>query len=216
VTFDSITIWYFVALVVAVILHEISHGVVALWFGDDTARRAGRLTLNPVPHIDPFGSVILPLMGALAQIPVIAWAKPVPVNPARLRDQRRDMLLVSLAGPFTNFTLAIVSAFFARAMYQRWEAPGTFFELGDLPLLVLLPMLFAVVNMFLGVFNLLPIPPLDGASMIERFLPESWLPGWYRFRQYGILVLFLIVFLTDIPSRVINPFVNEIYEFVLT
>jgi Zn-dependent protease len=215
VTFDSITIWYFVALVVAVILHEISHGVVALFFGDDTARRAGRLTLNPVPHIDPFGSIILPLLGALSHIPVIAWAKPVPVNPARLRDQRRDMLLVSLAGPFTNFALAVGSAIFARAMFQRWDAPLIVTVPDDLPIVVLLPLLFAVVNMFLGVFNLLPIPPLDGASIIERFLPENWLPGWYRFRQYGILILFLIVFVTDIPTRVISPFVNNIYEFVL-
>jgi Zn-dependent protease len=189
--------------------------VVALYFGDDTARRAGRLTLNPVPHIDPFGSIILPLLGALSHVPVIAWAKPVPVNPARLRNQRRDMLFVSLAGPFTNFMLAAVSALGARYAFHQVGAPLVF-RLEDLPLSVLLPLLFAVVNMFLGVFNLLPIPPLDGASIIERFLPQSWLPGWYRFRQYGILILFLIIFVTDIPSRVINPFVNHIYEFVLT
>jgi Zn-dependent protease len=216
VTFDSITIWYFVALVVAVILHEISHGVVALFFGDDTARRAGRLTLNPVPHIDPFGSIILPLLGALSQIPVIAWAKPVPVNPTRLRNQRRDMLFVSLAGPFTNFGLAIIAAVFARVMYQRWDAPPVFRVPDDLPLLVLLPLLFAIVNMFLGVFNLLPIPPLDGASIIERFLPREWLPGWYRFRQYGILILIVVVFATNIPDRVITPFVREISDFVLS
>src|SRR5262245_39269310 len=160
------TVWYFVALVVAVILHEISHGVVALYFGDDTARRAGRLTLNPVPHIDPFGSIILPVMGALAHIPVIAWAKPVPVNPARLKDQRRDMLFVSLAGPFTNFGLAVISAIVARAMFHQWNAPPIVTIPDDLPLFVLFPLLFAIVNVFLGLFNLLPIPPLDGASII--------------------------------------------------
>ena len=89
---------FFVCLVAAVILHEVSHGVVAWWFGDDTARRAGRLTLNPVPHIDPFGSLILPAMGALVGLPVLAWAKPVPVDPSKLRDPRRDSLYVSLAG----------------------------------------------------------------------------------------------------------------------
>src|SRR5579862_8712004 len=99
---DQLTFIYFFALVAAIILHEISHGVVALCFGDDTARRAGRLTLNPIPHIDPFGSIILPAMGALAGVPVIGWAKPVPVNPNRLRNSRRDMLLVSLAGATTN------------------------------------------------------------------------------------------------------------------
>src|SRR4051794_13090953 len=115
---DQATVIYFVALVVAIILHEISHGVVALFFGDDTARRAGRLTLNPVPHIDPFGSIILPAMGALAGIPVIGWAKPVPVNPSRLRNQRRDMLFVSLAGPVTNLLLMFAAAFVARSLYQ--------------------------------------------------------------------------------------------------
>src|SRR5256712_1512660 len=98
---DRVTIVFFVALVASIILHEISHGVVALWFGDDTAKRAGRLTLNPIPHLDPFGSIILPAMGAITGLPIIGFAKPVPVNPARLRHPRRDILFVSLAGPFT-------------------------------------------------------------------------------------------------------------------
>src|SRR5213596_149092 len=115
---DRATIIFFVALVASIILHEISHGVIALWFGDDTARRAGRLTLNPVPHIDPFGSLILPALGALANIPVIGWAKPVPVNPSRLRNSRCDMLFVSLAGPATNLILMLVAAYIARALYN--------------------------------------------------------------------------------------------------
>src|SRR5712691_13232248 len=114
---DRFTLIYFGALVVAIILHEIAHGVVALWFGDDTARRAGRLTLNPVPHIDPFGSIILPALGALAHVPVIGWAKPVPVNPNRLRS-RRDMLLVSLAGPATNLSLMLIAAVVARVLFK--------------------------------------------------------------------------------------------------
>ena len=109
---------FFGCLVVAVILHEISHGVVALWFGDRTAKEAGRLTLNPIPHIDPFGSIIMPAFGAILGIPVIAWAKPVPVNPSRMRRPRRDMLWVSLAGPATNFLLMIVAALAARAAYH--------------------------------------------------------------------------------------------------
>src|SRR3954467_6159070 len=109
------TIVFFVALVVSIILHEISHGIVALWFGDDTAKRAGRLTLNPIPHIDPFGSIVLPALGGLTGVPVIGWAKPVPGNPANLRNTRRDMLVVSLAGPGTNFALAAVAAVVARS-----------------------------------------------------------------------------------------------------
>lgn len=215
-SFDHVTVLYFVALVVAVILHEISHGIVALWFGDDTAKRAGRLTLNPLPHIDPVGSVIFPALGALAHIPVIAWAKPVPVNPARLRDQRRDMLIVSLAGPTTNFLLAIGAAFFARSAYRHTGALPVF-SLGELPLVVLLPLLFAIVNVFLGVFNFLPIPPLDGSAIVERVMPKEWLPGWYRFRQYGILILFLLVFSFSgvLSNRVFDPILVHLYRFVL-
>lgn len=201
---DRVTVIYFVALIVAVILHEIAHGVVALWFGDDTAKRAGRLTLNPVPHIDPLGSIILPALVALAHIPGIAWAKPVPVNPARLRHQRRDMLFVSLAGPAMNFLLASVAAVATRAMVRA----------GDTGIVVDFVWYFAVVNLFLGVFNFLPIPPLDGAALIERVLPREWLPGWYRFRQYGFLVLFLLVFATGFPSRVFQPFLDHLRHFV--
>jgi Zn-dependent protease len=213
VSLDRVTVYYFVALIIAVILHEISHGVVALWFGDDTAKRAGRLTLNPVPHIDPFGSIIMPALGALAHVPVIAWAKPVPVNPNRLRNRRRDMLFVSLAGPTTNFVLAAASAVVARALYQPTGANVIY--INDLPVNVLLPLSFAAVNLFLGVFNFLPIPPLDGASLIERVLPERWLPGWYKFRPYGILVLFILVFSTPILDKVFRPFLDHLYSFVL-
>jgi len=213
VSLDRVTVYYFVALIIAVILHEISHGVVALWFGDDTAKRAGRLTLNPVPHIDPFGSIIMPALGALAHVPVIAWAKPVPVNPRRLRNSRRDMLFVSLAGPTTNFVLAAASALVARALYQPTGANVIF--INDLPVNVLLPLSFAAVNLFLGVFNFLPIPPLDGASLIERVLPEQWLPGWYKFRPYGIFVLFILVFSTPILDNIFRPFLDHLYSFVL-
>jgi Zn-dependent protease len=214
VDIDRITILYFVALIVAVILHEISHGVVALWFGDDTARRAGRLTLNPVPHIDPFGSILMPAIGALTGVPVIAWAKPVPVNPNRLRNSRRDMLYVSLAGPTTNLTLMVISAIVARMLYDPSGASTIFFD--TLPLGVQVALVFALVNLFLGIFNLLPIPPLDGASLIERVLPPNWLPGWHRFRPYGILVLFALVFWTGFLSRIIEPFQDRLFEFILT
>jgi Zn-dependent protease len=204
---------FFGCLVVAVILHEVSHGLVAYWFGDDTARRAGRLTLNPVPHLDPFGSVILPAMGALTGLPVLAWAKPVPVNPARLRDPRRHLLLVSLAGPATNFVLMFASAFAARAVFDPASVPRVF-GFSDLPLDVQILFSFALVNLFLGVFNLLPIPPLDGAALIERVLPANWLPAWYRFRPYGFLVLFLLVFATGFAGRVLEPFADELVDFV--
>jgi Zn-dependent protease len=207
---DHVTVIWFAALVVAIILHEISHGVVAYAFGDNTAKEAGRLTLNPIPHIDPFGSIFLPVLGALTHAPVIGWAKPVPVNPARLHNQRRDMLIVSLAGPTTNFALAFVAAVVARTQFH---VSGSFF-IRDLPAPVLVPLLFAEVNLFLGVFNFLPIPPLDGAALIERVLPREWLPGWYKFRPFGILVLFLLVFQTHLLGNLFQPFLDHLYRFV--
>ncbi len=202
---------FFGCLVVAVILHEISHGVVALWFGDRTAKEAGRLTLNPIPHIDPFGSIIMPAFGAILGIPVIAWAKPVPVNPGRMRRPRRDMLWVSLAGPATNFLLMIVAALAARAAYHSVD-PVNYID--QLPLGIQILFSFALVNLFLGLFNLLPIPPLDGSSLIERVLPEAWLPHWYRFRPYGFLVLFLLVFSTGVISEFLEPFERWLIRFV--
>jgi Zn-dependent protease len=213
---DRETVVFFVALVASIILHEISHGVVALWFGDDTAKRAGRLTLNPVPHIDPFGSIILPALGALAHVPVIGWAKPVPVNPSRLRS-RRDMLLVSLAGPATNLSLMLIAAVAARILYKPTplaRVTGQVF-ISDLSLPVLIALVVAEVNLFLGVLNLLPIPPLDGSALLERVMPRNWLPGWYRFRPYGILVLFGLVFWVGL-GPVFKPFIDRLHEFILT
>ncbi len=210
---EQSAIW-FGCLIVAVILHEISHGVVALWFGDHTAKDAGRLTLNPIPHIDPFGSIILPAMGALTGIPVIAWAKPVPVDPSKMRNPRRDMLWVGLVGPFSNFVMMFIAAIAAKSLYPTPVARfGTIYA-EDQPLGFRILLSFAVVNLFLGVFNLLPIPPLDGSSLLERVLPERYLPSWYKFRPYGILVLFALVFWTGIFTTITQPFVDRLYEFV--
>jgi Zn-dependent protease len=206
----------FFCLVTAIILHEISHGVVALWCGDDTAKRAGRLTLNPVPHIDPFGSLILPAMGALAGLPIIGYAKPVPVNAALLRRPRRDMVLVSLAGPTTNFLLMAIAALGARFLVNGGRGLGGTLDASTSDLLVEIVFYFAVVNLLLGLFNLLPIPPLDGSALVERMLPGHWLPNWYRFRPYGLAVIFVLVFFTGIVSTIITPFYDALYNFVVS
>lgn len=205
------TLIYFGCLIVAVILHEISHGVVALWFGDPTAKDAGRLTLNPVPHVDLFGTIILPAMAALVNFPVFGYAKPVPVNPNRLHKPRRDMFYVSLAGPALNLTLMVVAALVARGMYQNGP-PVFFYE--DLPVGTQIVFSFALVNMLLGVFNLLPIPPLDGSALLERVLPAQWLPSWYKFRPYGLLIIFVLVFMTGALSRLLNPLQDRLFDFV--
>jgi Zn-dependent protease len=205
----------FGCLVVAIILHEVSHGVVASWFGDDTAKQAGRLTLNPLPHIDPFGSLILPAMGALAGLPIFGYAKPVPVDPQRLRHPRRDIIFVSLAGPATNLTLMAIAAVVARAIYSSGGVvPGTI-DQSTSNLILEIVFYFALVNMLLGLFNLLPIPPLDGSALLERLLPAAWLPGWYRFRPYGLLLLLGLVFFTGVVGTVVQPFLDALRNFVI-
>jgi Zn-dependent protease len=208
---------FYGCLFVAVILHEISHGVVALFYGDDTAKRAGRLTLNPIPHIDPMGSIILPAMAVLANLPVLGWAKPVPVNPARLRNPRRDMLIVGLAGPLTNFGLMLAAAIPAKIVLAGTypgACTGTLIDprvslLGDILAS------FAVVNLLLGLFNLLPIPPLDGSSLIERVLPARYLHTWWKIRPFGFLVLFLGLFYFNFFGRILSPFLTDLCRYLV-
>jgi len=180
-------------LIPAIILHEVSHGVVALAFGDDTAKRAGRLTLNPIAHVDPVGSVALPLLLAVAGAPVFGWAKPVPVNPRNLRNPRQQTLLVSLAGPATNIVLAVGAAVVLRGATHS-----------SLP--IDLAVQFGIINVVLATFNLIPIPPLDGSAVIERFLPATWWPGWLRLRQYSLAILFVILFL--LPGNYLSHLFN--------
>lgn len=175
---------FFVALVPSIIAHEVSHGVVALWLGDDTAKRAGRLTANPVRHIDPFGSLILPAVLLLAGLPAFGYARPVPVNLSRLRHPRNGSLLVALAGPLTNFLLAALAAVairFGVPNGPRW-AIEILAALGE-------------VNVYLGVFNLIPIPPLDGSAVLERLLPVRWWPGYLRIRPYALVAVLAVVLL---------------------
>jgi len=200
-------------LISAIILHEIAHGLVALWCGDDTARKAGRLTLNPAPHIDLFGSIIVPAMGALSGIAVIGWAKPVPINPSRMKNPRRDSLIVGLAGPASNIALMAISAVVARTWFQSLSTPVWSFD--QLPLGIRVITTFAVINLFLAIFNLLPIPPLDGSALIERALPAGWLPTWWRIRPYGMLILFLVVFMTNIFGQIVAPFEESLFRFIL-
>jgi Zn-dependent protease len=189
------TLILFGCLVVAVILHEISHGVAAFWFGDDTAKRAGRLTLNPVPHIDPFGSIILPAMGALAGLPIFGYAKPVPVNASRMRHPRRDIVFVSLAGPACNLTLMAVAAVTTRWLLHGGSGLASTFDGHNTNLLVEIVFYFALVNLLLGLFNLLPIPPLDGSRVMTWLLPASLREPYRGLERFGLLIVIgLLVF----------------------
>lgn len=188
--------WGQVALVVAVlvpsvILHEVSHGVVALWYGDDTAKEAGRLTLNPLRHVDPFGTVILPAMLALGGLGAFGYAKPVPVQPSRLRNPRQHSLYVSLVGPAVNVALALVAVVVYRTFYEVERFGGGIAIEQSLGARIVF--FFGFINVILAVFNLLPIPPLDGSAMIERVLPASWWPAWHKLRTWSMGLLLVIV-----------------------
>jgi Zn-dependent protease len=198
---NSTTLLLIAVVVPSIILHEVSHGAVALLFGDDTARRAGRLTLNPIKHIDPFGTLILPAILALSGFGVFGYAKPVPVNTRRMRNPRNDGLVVSLAGPLVNVSLALLSIVWLRVVRHP-----LFLSTSSGPLLDRAVLLFGYVNVLLAVFNLLPIPPLDGSAIVERILPRTWWPGWQRLRQYAMPALIIIVLLAPgVLTRVFDP-----------
>jgi len=175
----------------AIIAHEVMHGVVALRLGDDTALRAGRLTLNPISHIDLFGTIILPFGLYLFGLPVLGYAKPVPVDFRVLRGGRTGMLKVAAAGPLTNFVLAIVSGLLLRAMPTFMHG-----ALGPTVALPLARMLQAsvIVNVELGVFNLFPVLPLDGGRVLFSVLPIPAARAYARTERYGFLILMLLLY----------------------
>jgi len=180
----------FCCIVPSIILHEISHGLVANAFGDDTAKRAGRLTLNPVVHVDPVGTLIVPALLSLSSVGVIGWAKPVPVNVGRLRSPRNQGVLVSLAGPATNAALAaIFGLIFVHFVRAGVLSSGTFSVGAQIVFYA------SLVNVGLCAFNLIPVPPLDGSVVLERMIPSRWWPTYLRYRQYTMPVLIGLVVL---------------------
>jgi len=177
------TIFSLIVLLFSIILHEVAHGSMALRLGDNTAKYAGRLTLNPLKHIDLFGTIILPALLVLTRSPfVIGWAKPVPVNPYNLRDPKWGMLKVSLAGPSANFFLAIIFSIFIRFI----ALPET------------MSMLFGLIviyNFAWALFNLLPIPPFDGSHILFTFLPPQFDSLKMFLQKYGLFILLALLFL---------------------
>lgn len=196
-------------LIMAIVFHEVAHGYVARRLGDPTASELGRLTLNPLRHVDPVGTVILPGMLALAHMPVFGWAKPVPVVPRRLRNPRRDMMLVALAGPGSNLILAALGAL-ALGLLVRLADPA---QPGPVIRFIALNLAnFLSVNVFLALFNLLPIPPFDGSHVVEGLLPRPAAAAYARVRRTGfVLVLLLLVVLPqlvpgfDPVGRLVGP-----------
>jgi Zn-dependent protease len=171
-----------VPFLMAITFHEYAHGYVAFRLGDPTAKNEGRLTLNPIKHLDPMGTLVLVLTR------MIGWAKPVPVDPRYFRDPRKGMIYVSLAGATANFMLALVFALLFRGLLILMG--------GGLPLFIQLTLYYGVMlNLYLGAFNLLPIPPLDGSKVLAGLLPPHLAIGYMQIERYGMLLIILLVFL---------------------
>ncbi len=180
----------------AVVIHEYCHGWAAYKLGDSTAKLAGRLTLNPLAHIDLIGTLILPISLSLIHSPVvIGWAKPVPVNFFNLHNPKRDMIWVGLAGPFSNIVLAVILSIFLKLNF-----------LAQYPLILLLLQTGAFINLILAVFNMLPVPPLDGSRLVMGILPRRYAIYYSYLEPFGILILFALLYL-GLVDRVIWPVV---------
>lgn len=188
----------------SVIIHEYAHGWMAEKRGDDTARIMGRLTLNPIPHIDLFGTIILPAICILSHFPVFGWAKPVPVNPYRLNDPKRDMVWVSLAGPLANFILAVAASLIMWVVRSFPVLPS------DITVAVYELMQFTlVINVILPVFNLLPVPPLDGSKVLMGILPQELAYRYASIERYGFIIIVLLM-MTNVFWTLLGPIVSFI------
>lgn len=180
------------ALIIGIVIHESAHALAAYLLGDKTARSRGRVSLNPLAHIDPFGTIILPLLMLAAGGPVFAFAKPVPVYLNNLKHPKRDELLVAAAGPLSNILLAFLGAligFFAMPAILANASTGVLYTIFSFL------MTFIVVNLSLAFFNLIPLPPLDGSSILVPFLKGKALQEYYRIQQYAMPILIVILYL---------------------
>ncbi|MBR0465847.1 site-2 protease family protein [Candidatus Saccharibacteria bacterium] len=176
-----------VIVVISVILHELAHGIVAYWLGDDTAKEAGRLTLNPLKHIDPYMSILVPVILYILKAPVFGGAKPVPINPQNLKWKEWGMALVAIAGPLTNLLLAFV--FFVIGHFTGWLYGAG----GELVAFIFTEFVF--VNLGFMIFNILPIPPLDGSRVLYAIAPDGFRKVLQNIERYGVIIIYGLILL---------------------
>lgn len=188
-------------ILLALTVHEYAHGYIANRLGDPTAKMSGRLTLNPLSHLDPFGTIAFFLIN-------IGWARPVPVNGAYFKNPRKDMLWVALAGPVTNLCLALVSAIMAKILFQL-TLLLPYSMIAEAIVVPLFEMLKASIwiNLVLCIFNFLPIPPLDGSRIVMGLLPESMTATYASFERYGFIIILILAF-TGVLSKIILPIIS--------
>ncbi len=190
-------------LVLSIVFHEVAHGYAAYRLGDPTARDAKRLTLNPLAHIDPMGSVLLPLFLVITNSPVLfGWAKPVPFNPGYFRDVRKGMMIVGAAGPAANLLLALVAA----AAFRLFTPGGIF---------GLLLVHACIINVVLALFNLIPIPPLDGSRVVVGFLPLDLARRYLRIERFGFVIVFGLLWF-GVLDRVLWPLADGLLRILLS
>ncbi|OGF65186.1 MAG: hypothetical protein A2Y62_17595 [Candidatus Fischerbacteria bacterium RBG_13_37_8] len=194
-----------IIFMLAVAIHESAHAFAADKMGDPTARYLGRITLNPIPHIDLIGTIIVPILGYFAGF-IIGWAKPCPVNPYNFQNPRRDQMIVAFAGPLSNILLASITSLIFIVISYTMALKGSFVES------FFARMIF--INVILAIFNLIPVPPLDGSWILEGLMPRSWEPAYRQIKPYGFMIL-LILMVTGLLWYIVGPLASLLF-YLLT
>ncbi|HKQ54010.1 MAG TPA: site-2 protease family protein [Pyrinomonadaceae bacterium] len=209
-------ILYMVALVFSLSLHEAGHAWMSNRFGDDTARLQGRVSLNPITHVDPIGTLLFPAIAFFGHTPLLGWARPTPVNPLRWRDKRVANFWVSVAGVLCNLMIAIVAGIIIRVLFETGvimrEGSNTYVDTESDVTLGAVKLLygFFTLNVGLFLFNLLPVPPLDGSKILYSILPSSFEPALEALERYGFVLLMILVF-----TRALNPIFDVVLPFAM-